>query len=75
MSKGDQIAVVVRGINGPMTMTARQNGRTVEYTFETESKVNWIVVKELTRGGTVVAEHRYPADEVLMLAREAKEIE
>jgi hypothetical protein len=73
MAKGDQIGIGIRGIDSPFITTARQNGRTVTYEFLKEGTINWIVVKELTRGGTVVNETRAPADLVSVLSVAIKE--
>jgi len=72
MSKGDYIAVGVRGLGDAFRTEATQNGRSVTYSFETESKVQWLVVREITRGGTVVQESRYPSDQVLCLNMKVK---
>jgi len=76
MAKGDSITISTRTQSGAFTMppvTARQNGRTVEMEWAKDGGVSWLSVKELTRGGTVVAEHRYAAADVVSVIKEVKE--
>ena len=72
MSKGDRIMVAVRGVEGPFVTEASQNGRTVSYEFVKDSGVNWLVVTEITRGGTIVQESRFAADQVTALVKKEK---
>jgi hypothetical protein len=72
MSKGDYITVAIRGLEGPWKTEASQNGRTVKHSFNTESGVKWLVIQEITRGGTVIQESRYPADQVLVMNMKVK---
>jgi len=73
MAKGDQINIAIQGVDGTFNTIARQNGRTVTYEFVKEGNINWLVVKELTRGGTVVAETRSPADLIAVFTVSVKE--
>lgn len=77
MAKGDLITVVLRSSDGTLTMgvEARQNGRKVEIESIKDLGIGWIVVKELTRGNTVVAERRFVAAEVLAIEIDKKEME
>lgn len=74
MSKGDQISVAARGIADPIHTAAQQAGRTVDYEWEKDGNVQWLVIREKTRGGTIVRENRFPATEVLWLAVMKKEV-
>jgi hypothetical protein len=71
MSKGDSATVGFKTGNEykVQEIVARQNGRKVTYEFVNESKYNWLVVQEQTRGGTVVDEARFKVDDVLYLRR------
>lgn len=77
MAKEDNITVLVRAGDTiiPYKLTASQNGRKVEYQVETSDKIVWILVRETTRGGTVVWEDRFRADEVVGIRKSAKAIE
>ena len=74
MAKGDKITVHVRAGDAltNYSLEASQNGRTVEVAFERDGNVQWLVVSELTRGGTLVWEDRYKADEVVLVRRQIK---
>jgi hypothetical protein len=72
MAKGDWIEVAIRDI-GPLTTTARQNGRKVTGEFENEAKITWFVVREVTRGGTLVHEARYQVDAIVSIRKEVSE--
>lgn len=74
MSKGDQISVAARGIGDAVHTCAEQAGRTVDYEWEKDGNVQWLIVRERTRGGTIVRENRFPASEVLWLAVAKKEV-
>lgn len=77
MAKGDCIVVRVRtGGGGTFSgeTVARQNGRIVDYSWEKDGGLQWLVVKELTRGGTLVCESRYAASEVVSLSVEKREV-
>jgi hypothetical protein len=66
--KGDQINVMVR--TGDTTFvrssSATVSGRVVSGAIEKESNINWLVVRESTRGGTVVHEAKYQLTDVIM---------
>ena len=74
MAKGDSVEVRVRGDDATHLLKAAQNGRKVNYTFEKDGNIVWLVVQEVTRGGTVIDEGRFPASEVTTIRRQAKEI-
>jgi hypothetical protein len=76
VAKGDIIDVTYRTPVGIQSarVEARQNGRKVEYELTNEQKLSWVVVKEVTRGGTTVMEARFIASEVLAVRTEKKEI-
>lgn len=67
MAKGDTIEVVYKtGVGTAIQVfTARQNGRQLGTRFEKDTGVNWFVVEELTRGGTIVAICRFKVEEVV----------
>lgn len=71
MSKGDTVKVgfLTGNTFGVQEISARQNGRRVEYEFTTEAKYGWLHVVEVTRGGTVVDEARFKVDDVLYVRR------
>ena len=75
MSKGDYISVTVRTGGAGLTqrtVTAEKSGRTVEYEMSKDAGLQWIVVTERTRGGTIVREERFTASEVLILSSQVK---
>jgi len=76
MAKGDYITALVRAGDtiAPYGVTASQNGRKVDYEIATADKIVWVVIQELTRGGTVVMEFRFRADEVVGVQKSAKEV-
>ena len=65
MSKGDLISIVTR--THTADVVARQNGRRVEVESVKDLGLGWIVAREVTRGGTVVSEHRFVATEVVSI--------
>lgn len=76
MAKEDNITVLVRAGDTivPYVLTASQNGRKVEFEISKADNIVWVVLKELTRGGTVVHEDRFRADEVVGIRKSAKEV-
>jgi hypothetical protein len=80
MAKSDKIEVHVRNSNGgqfgfiPYSVEASQAGRKVAYEWEKDGGLQWLVIKEMTRGGTVVHETRVNAADVVLLRRNQKEI-
>lgn len=65
--KGDQIKVQVK--DQVTEITASVSGRTVEASTEKENGITWLVVKESTRGGTIVHEARFQMTDVVMWER------
>jgi len=63
MAKGDYIVIDTK--TGTATVTADQNGRRVEIESVKDLGLGWIVMKEVTRGGTVVRETRVVSTEVV----------
>jgi hypothetical protein len=63
--KGDLIKVVDR-FGNTSSIQATVSGRNVTAAVEKESGINWLVVAEVTRGGTVVHEARYQVADVVM---------
>ena len=65
--KGDRITVTVRsdGRLLPTDIEASAAGRTVTAETEKDSGINWLVVKESTRGGTLCREARFQITEVV----------
>lgn len=55
MAKGDSINVVTK-TGSQISVVAAQNGRKVIKSIEKESGFTWLVIQEVTRGGTVVNE-------------------
>ena len=62
--KGDRINVLVR--DHVTQIAASVSGRTVEATTEKEGGITWLVVREVTRGGTVIHEARFTMTDVVM---------
>lgn len=75
MAKGDYITVQLRDGGGEKSIEARQNGRTVSYEWANDGKVQWLVVQELTRGGTTVYEGRFAASDVVAVYQQKKDME
>ena len=76
MAKGDRIGVQIRTGGGNTFMgmiEAHQNGRVVDYSWEKDGGLQWLVVQEKTRGGTLIAESRFAATEVVSFHVEKKE--
>jgi len=76
MAKGDRISVGIRNDLGPLTsheIVAKQNGRSVTSTIENENKVNWLVLQEVTRGGTVIEEVKVQLNDVVLIKTTKKE--
>lgn len=76
MAKGDRISVGIRNDMGPLMVhdiVARQNGRAVTSTIENENKVNWLVLQEVTRGGTVIEEVKVQLSDVVMIKTSKRE--
>jgi hypothetical protein len=76
MAKGDFISVLVRTGNGATTDTkveAQQNGRNIGYEWVKDGNIAWLVVKEITRGGTTVVENRFAASEVVQMTVSKRE--
>lgn len=69
MAQGDTISVVYKTGVGTATSTivATKEGRKVEHETVKEDGAQWIVVRELTRGGTLVREARFTKSEVVAL--------
>ena len=82
MAKGDQIFIGVRNegersaANGFVSgvVTARQNGRSVTSKIEKESGINWLVVQETTRGGTIVEEIKVQLIDVVLIKTTRREV-
>ncbi len=70
MAKGDSVRVVTRTTDE--TIVASQNGRTVELDFDKEGGLQWVQVKELTRGGSTVQRALFLVSEVVSVTRRAK---
>jgi hypothetical protein len=66
--KGDQITVMLRTGDSTVTNTvsASKSGRTVSANVEKQANVNWLVVTEYTRGGTITHESKYQLTDVVM---------
>jgi hypothetical protein len=65
--KGDSITVHIRnGVGSSTTIIATVSGRTVSASVEKDSGINWLVVTEATRGGTVIHEARFTMTDVVM---------
>lgn len=66
--KGDQVSVLLRAGEAlyPNSMTAVAAGRTVSVESEKDAGIMWLVVKESTRGGTLVREQRFQMTDVVM---------
>lgn len=62
--KGDHINVLVR--DQVTSISASVSGRTVEASTEKENGITWLVVKEATRGGTIIHEARFQITDVVM---------
>lgn len=77
MAKGDNIEIHIRGgEHGVLAFSveAAQNGRRVEYDWDKDGGLQWLVVKEVTRGGTVIEEQRFPVVEVVAMKVHRKEM-
>jgi len=75
MAKGDSMTVHVdEGASvRPIHVTARKSGRTAIYEIVNEAKVNWLVVSERTRGGTLIHEVRIPLDRAVAIVAEYRD--
>lgn len=72
MAKGDQITIATR-LGDKVTVIARQNGRRVENSIEKEAGINWLIVREVTRGGTAVQTLKVAMDAVMSVMEERQE--
>lgn len=75
--KGDRIYVGIRnGSEGVVSgeVNATQNGRSVISTIEKDAGVMWLVLQEVTRGGTVVEEIKVQLSEVVLTKTTRKDI-
>ena len=70
MAKGDTIT-----IDKAFTVTASQAGRTVDLEWEKDGGINWAVVRERTRGGTLVREVKVAATSIISIEVSKKEVE
>lgn len=73
MAKGDIINVWIRGREGATEIIASQNGRTVEKEYITESGTKWLIVREITRGGTVIREMTVALSDVEAVLKVSRE--
>jgi hypothetical protein len=75
MSQGDYVEVTYGHPGGisSTTLTAEKQGRRVTQEWEKDGNINWLVIRELTRGGTVVREDRYSAATVIHVRQLIKE--
>lgn len=70
MAKGDRIYIGIRDTqNGAVSgiVEARQNGRSVKSETVKENNINWLVVQEITRGGTIVEEIKVQLNDVILI--------
>jgi hypothetical protein len=69
MAKGDVVTIRYRnGVGVEASATeATQNGRTVGYEIEKDGGSQWVVVREMTRGGTEVRHRRFLMSEVVSI--------
>ena len=74
MAKGDYVQVVVRGAVQVYEVTVEKQGRVVEDRWDQDGKIQWFVVEEKTRGGTLTRTMRFPATEILAISTFRKEI-
>lgn len=72
MAKGDTIKVVTKSGN-LLEVKAAQNGRQVTKNIEKDSGFTWLVVQEVTRGGTVVNETKVALVDVMSVTTLARE--
>jgi hypothetical protein len=72
MAKGDTIKVWMRDAE-TLEIVASQNGRTVEKEISKESGLNWLVIKEVTRGGTVIREMTVALSDVTAVLKMTRE--
>lgn len=74
MAKGDKITAWIRSGDtlAPFSIEASQNGRRLEMSFEKDGNIAWIVLTEVTRGGTITWQDRFRADEVVLLRSQYK---
>lgn len=66
MAKGDFVRVTYKtgvGVETEM-FSADANGRKFEVTSEKQNNLNWIFVREFTRGGTEVRKAQFRAEDV-----------
>jgi len=76
MAKGDRIYVGIRsGSEGVVSgeVIAKQNGRSVTSTIEKDSGINWLVLQEVTRGGTLIEEIKVNLNDVVLTKTTKKE--
>ena len=76
MAKGDRIYIGIRDVqNGTVSgeVIARQNGRSVTSETVKDSGINWLVVQETTRGGTVIEEIKVQLSDVVLIKTTKRE--
>lgn len=72
MAKGDTITVVTK-TGSEIIVRAAQNGRVVRKSIEKESGISWLVIQEVTRGGTVINETQVSLADVMTVTKIARE--
>jgi hypothetical protein len=74
MAKGDTVTVTTKSGIGDFVVEAQQLGRKIGYAWEKQGTNHWLVVREVTRGGTTVREMIFALDEVVSIDMKAKEM-
>lgn len=72
MAKGDSIKVWMRD-SETLEIVATQNGRTVEKAIEKDAGINWLLIREQTRGGTVIREMTVALPDVVAVLKMTRE--
>ena len=70
--KGDSLTIHVdEGANvRPIHVMARKSGRRAEYRIVNEQKTDWLIVEEVTRGGTIIHQVRIPLSRAVAIVQE-----
>jgi hypothetical protein len=76
MAKDDYVEVTATVGSDPVTWTIRaeKQGRNVDTAWEKDGNMQWFVIQEKTRGGTVVRENRCNAAAIIALTIVKKEV-
>jgi phosphoribosylpyrophosphate synthetase len=67
MAKGDQVLVVLRGVENPVIVSTDKSGRKLATDSSKEQGVNWILIHEKTWTDRIVKTSKFAAADVVAM--------